>query len=114
MIAYRVHEARDPAAVLGDARDGFLGEEAEVARAGDPEPGPDIVADLLGCEGRDAAAEPDSLLELAELGQIEPGPELGLADEEDLQSLLARRLEVGEEPDLLERAVDRGPGPRPG
>ena len=34
--------------------------------------------------------------------QIELGAELGLTDEQDLQDLLVRRLEVGEEPDLLE------------
>ena len=51
VIADRVDEARDPAAVRGDPSDRLVGEEPEVARAGDPEPGPDVVADLLGRRG---------------------------------------------------------------
>src|SRR5206468_6565894 len=47
MVAQRIDEARDSTRVLGDPSDRRIGEEPEVARPGDPEPGADIVAGLL-------------------------------------------------------------------
>ena len=60
---------------------------------------------------------------LGELTQLRPGEELrqlGLADQDDLEELLPRRLEVRQQPDLLEhlgaevlRLVDDQHGPTP-
>jgi hypothetical protein len=49
------------------------------------------------------ALEADLFLELAKLRLIELGFELRLADQEDLHELLRRDLEVGKQPDLIER-----------
>src|SRR5438132_3933940 len=51
-----------------------------------------------------ADAERDALAELAECRVGELPLELGLAREQDLQDLLARRLEIREKPELLEHA----------
>ena len=44
----------------------------------------------------------DALLELADVRRAQVALQLGLAEEHDLQELLALGLQVGEEPDLLE------------
>ena len=48
------------------------------------------------------AEHADALLELAQLRQLQPGQQLRLPDQDDLQDLLLGGLEVGEQPDLLE------------
>ena len=45
----------------------------------------------------------DALAQLAQLGAAEPLLELGLADQEHLEQLVAAPLEVREQPDLLEQ-----------
>src|SRR2546422_5678889 len=50
----------------------------------------------------DRAAQRDALLELAQARQLELRLQLGLTDQHDLQQLLARGFEVGQQADLLE------------
>src|SRR4029453_12692643 len=103
VVAERIDEPRNSARVLGDQLHRRIGEEPEVARPGDPEPGADVVAGLCWGEWEDAAAEADTLLELAQLGPIQLVQELGLTDKQDLQQFLRRGLEVREKSNLLER-----------
>ena len=60
---------------------------AVVGRPRDAEAVADVVARLLGRQRPDVAAQPDALPELAQLGQCELVPQLGLADQQDLQEL---------------------------
>src|SRR5256885_11217071 len=54
---------------LRDPLHGAVGEEAQVARAGDAKSGPDVLARLVSAQRRDLAAQLDSLLELLQLGE---------------------------------------------
>ena len=62
-----------------------------------------VAVRLLARQGLQIAADADALVELAQLVELELFFELGLAHEEDLQELARGRLQVGEDPDLLER-----------
>ena len=61
-----------------------------------------VSRDLGLGERPEADAERDPLPELAQRRIGQRGVELGLPGEDDLEDLLARRLQVGEEPELLE------------
>ena len=77
-------------------------------RKASPEPGgPQTMLDVaerlpLGQRAQ-ATADPDALVELAQLGAHELRLELRLAGEDDLQELPVRSLERGQDADLLER-----------
>src|SRR2546430_1186455 len=65
MVADDVDDARRSLAVVGNLLDGGVGEDAGVGRARDAQAVANILARLLGAEGRDVAAESHALLELA-------------------------------------------------
>src|SRR5436190_168947 len=102
VIADHVDDARDAARVLGDALDGPVFEQPEVASARDAQAVADVVPDLVARQRMDRAAQRDALLELAQTRQLELRLQLGLTDQHDLQQLLARGLEVRQQADLLE------------
>src|SRR5215813_7923164 len=102
VVAERVDDTWNPARVLGDTGNRRVGEEPEICRSGDAKSRADVVTRFFRGQGQDAAAKPDALLELAQLGAIQLVQELWLSDEENLQQLLRIGLEVREEPDLLE------------
>src|SRR5438067_1716788 len=77
-------------------------EEVAVVGTRYAETGLDIIANLRMRQGRKAALQLDPLLELPKLGAVELLPQLRLAHEQDLQKLLGRRLEVGEQADPFE------------
>ena len=58
--------------------------------------------DLALAEGLEAVPDGDPLSELSERGMGELGVQLGLPDEHDLQELLGRGFEVGNESEVLE------------
>ena len=103
MIAHDVHDTRNAFGVLRDAPDGGLVEEIQVARAGDAQACADVITRLLRGHRRDRATQTDPLLELSQARKRELVLEFRLADEQDLQELVGRRLEVGEQPNLFER-----------
>ena len=61
------------------------------------------MTDLLGRQRVDIALQLHPLAKLPELATVELGPELRLAHEQDLEQLVRSRLEVRQQPDLLER-----------
>ena len=103
MIADDVDEPWNPTRIFRDPVHRRIGEHIQVARARDAQPGPDILARFARGQRRDLAAQPDPLLELLELGEVELGLELRLTHEQDLQELVRRGLEVREQPDLFQR-----------
>src|SRR5438477_336205 len=78
----------------GDALERGLGEEGEVGGPGAFEAGADVGGDLGRGERPQAHAERDPLAKLSERRVGELRLELGLPGEEDLEDLLACRLEV--------------------
>src|SRR5215472_12591766 len=64
VVAERVDETRDPARALGDTGNRCVGEEPEIARAGDAKAGANIVSCLLRAQGQNTRAKTDALLEL--------------------------------------------------
>ena len=84
VIAHDVDEPWNPTRVFRDAAHRGVGKQRQVTRARDAQPGPDVVADLVRSQGGDLAAQPDPLLELLQLGELEPGLELRLPDQQDL------------------------------
>src|SRR5438105_7361195 len=101
-VAEDVDDARDPMAQLCDARERIGREDVARRGAGLLEAGPDVERHLRRRERAEANAERDALPELAEARIGEDRVELGLAREHDLEDLLARRLEVREQAQLLE------------
>src|SRR5262249_56689416 len=97
MVGEGIHDPRDPARIGRDPFEGAVREEIEIPGAGDPQAEADVRAELVRAECADRAPDGNPLLELAELGQVQARPELGLAGEENLQKRLARGLEVREE-----------------
>jgi hypothetical protein len=61
--------------------------------------------DLGGGERPHAEGVRDAVAQLAQLGLGERGIELGLAEQHDLQQLVAVRLEVGQQAPVLERVL---------
>src|SRR5262245_59789726 len=102
MIADDVNESRDPAGIGSDAFGRRIREQLEVRGARFPEPALDVLAHLVIGQRTDRGLHTDSLPELAKLGQLQLQLELRLTHEQDLQQLLGRRLEIREQPDLLE------------
>ena len=72
-------------------------------RARDPHAVLHVARGLRGRQRVEVVAAGDALRELAQLGLVEQGAQLRLADQDDLQQLGGGGLEVGEQPDLLER-----------
>ncbi len=103
VVADGIDDARDAAGEGRDAIERPRREELGIPSARDAQPGPDVVPDLGLPERLDVVAERDPLLQLPELLAPELGMELRLAHQDDLEELVARGLEVREEPDLLER-----------
>src|SRR5262249_14747302 len=69
----------------------------------DPEPVLDVPQRVLAGQRLEVAANPDALIQLAELPALELLLQLGLADQDDLEQLSRGRLERGQDADLLER-----------
>src|SRR5689334_9324713 len=72
-----------------------------------PAGGVDTAGNVSGCfrqlERRNLASERDALLQLTQSRFVQPLCELRLAREDQQQQLLGRRLDVREQPDLLEQ-----------
>src|SRR5688572_23542171 len=62
----------------------------------------DISSNPVTAEGLEAASRGDALVELAHLRQLQLGPQLELAHQNNLQQFV-RRLEVGEDAYLFEQ-----------
>ena len=62
-----------------------------------------VLARLRRAERAQAPAHADALAQLAQLSRVELVVELGLPEEQDLDQLRGRGLEVREQPDLLQR-----------
>ena len=103
MIGDGVDESRNTSGEFRQPVDGRVGEQRHVPRASDPQPVPEILTDLGRRQRRELAAQRDPLAELPQFGKGEPRPELRLPDQQDLQDLARRRLEVREQSDLLQR-----------
>src|SRR5215831_6302851 len=102
MIADDVDEPRDPAGIGFDALGRRFGEQLEIRRARLPQAALDVFTHLVMGQRTDGGLHTDPLPELAKLGQLELQLELRLTHEQDLQQLLGRRLEIREQPNLLE------------
>src|SRR5207249_8344353 len=103
VIADDVDEPWNPTRIFRDPAHRRIGEHTQVARTRDAQPGPDILARFARGQRRDLAAQPDPLLELLELGEVELGLQLRLTHEQNLEELVRRGLEVREQPDLFQR-----------
>src|SRR5207302_57073 len=103
VVADDVDHPRDSGRILADSAYRRFLEEIDIARAADPKARSDVVACFLLRHWRNRTPQADSLLQLSQFGQLKPFLELRLADEQYLQQLVGRRLEVREEADLLER-----------
>ena len=103
-IAERVDEPRDAA---GEAMHGAQrpGREDRSLRAGHFQAAPNVLRGLRGRERPEVVARRDALRELAQIRLREQTGELGLPDQEDLEQLLFRGLEIGEQAHLLEHLV---------
>ena len=97
------HSSRD---AVQQAQRGPREEPRGAAAAGDREPVMDVRDRLPARERPEVPAQRDALVQLRELRVQEQLAELGLADEHDAQQLPGRRLEVQEQPDLLQQ-LDR-------
>ena len=102
-IAQQVHQARNPARAAVDLAQRARGEELAVAAGGDAQPVAHVLARLRRAERAQAPAHADALAQLAQLVRVELVVELGLPEQQDLDQLRGRGLEVREQPDLLER-----------
>src|SRR5207244_4946384 len=78
VIADDIDEPWNPTRIFRDPVHRRISEHIQVARARDAQPGPDILERFARGQRRDLAAQPDPLLELLELGEVELGLELGL------------------------------------
>ena len=119
-VAEDVDQTRHPAAEALQPADHRRGEKI-LAGSGNLEPVPDIRARLLARERPEVEAGRHPLRELTQFRSGERGAQLGLAHQDDLQQFAAARLEVGEQPHLLEhrraevlRFVDDQDGPLAG
>jgi hypothetical protein len=74
-----------------------------LASARDAQPMADIVGRLVARERRESPAHADALAELAQLGRFEHRIQLRLPEQQDLDQLVPLGLQIGEQPDLLER-----------
>ena len=102
-----VDEARHPAGdAVQEAQRRPREEPRRASAARDREPMVDVGDRLAARERSEMPAQRDALVQLRELGIEEQLAELRLADEHDAQQLLGRRLEVQEQPDLLQQ-LDR-------
>src|SRR6266851_6155412 len=81
---------------------GLCKEGLGVRCAGDTNALHDIPADFLSGERTGLAAQHDALPQLPQLRQFEFFLELGLAREDDLQQLVRRSLEIGQQANLFE------------
>ena len=79
----------------------FSGKDRPIA-PGDIQTMPHIGADLVGIERPQVATGGDPLRELAHLLPVEDLQQLRLAEQHDLQQLVAIRLEVGQQAQLFE------------
>ena len=75
---------------------------AIVGAAGDAQAMRNISSNTLAVERLEAASRRHALVELAHLRQLQFGPQLELADQNDLQQFL-RRLEIGQDANLFEQ-----------
>ena len=75
---------------------------AIVGAAGDIQAMRNISGNPLAVERFEGASRGHALVELPHLRQLQLGPQLELADQDDLQQLL-RRLEIGQDANLFEQ-----------
>ena len=74
-------------------------------RARHLEPVQDVGLRLLRRQRRQVEAQPDALHQLHEFGRVELVVQLGLPGQDDPEHLLLRRLDAGQQADLLENPV---------
>src|SRR6266852_9308306 len=86
---------------------GFCKEGLWVRCASDTKALHDIPADFLSGERTGLAAQHDALPKLPQLRQFEFFLELGLTREDDLQQLVRRSLEIGQQANQIGRASCR-------
>ena len=101
-VAQQVDAARHAARELVDAPQRRAVEGQHGAQAGDREPVRDVLHRLLLGQRLEVEARDHALAELLELGLREHAAQLGLADQHDLQQLALVRLQVGQQPQLLQ------------
>ena len=101
-VAHHVDQAGHAARHAVELRERLVLEQRLAGVAGEPQPLLDVVVHLLFREGTQRVAQHDALAQLAQLGLRQLLGQLGLPDQHDLEQLRAGRLEVREQPDLLE------------
>ncbi len=90
---------------LVDGHHRLLGEDVADDAAGDAQAAGDVGGGFLQVERRQLRPQRDALLQLAQRLLVEAIGELGLADQDQVEQLDRRRLDVGEEPHFLEQLV---------
>ncbi len=102
-----------PGQPFGDARDVARGggtEHRGAAVTGGVHAEVEIGGDLVRAQRAEPEMVGDAVLELAHVAPVEQGVEFGLAEQHQLQQLVAAGLEVGEQADLFERGRRHGVG----
>ena len=111
-VAQHVHDARNAGAHGGDASSRLGREDVAPRRAGKLEALADVGRHLVRRQRTQADVQRDPLPQLAERRIGELRLELGLPGQNDLQDLLGARLQVRQQPQLLEHVPVAGPAPR--
>ncbi len=97
-----IDQPRHPAGMGMDALDRQAGERKPRA-AGHQQSVPQIRLGLLGIQRREVIARRDPLRQLAQIRLRQPLAQLRLAEQHDLQQLLGRGLQVGQQTHLFQR-----------
>src|SRR5947209_10160421 len=94
LVTDRVHQPRNPFAVLVNAPERRARERRNAVAAAEMQTMLDVMVHFLAAERPKMIADGDSLPELTQAGFVEPVTQLGLAHEHNLQELAVVGLQV--------------------
>src|SRR5512135_578891 len=103
LVCEDIDASREAPGRVRDQRDRLPGKHVRPTIAGSAHAEGKVACDLVIRQRAHAEALRDAVLELAQRWPAQCLVELGLTEEHDLQELVATRLEVGQQPYLLER-----------
>ena len=102
LVGEDVDAPRQPLGAAADELDGTAAEEIGATVTGGAQPEHQVGGDIAAVQRLEAEAVCDAVVELPHGALVQPLIEFRLAEEDDLQQLVAAGFEVGEQADLFE------------
>src|ERR1700722_2751990 len=103
VLAQRIDQARDPARVAMYLENRVVGKNySRIRAARQLQAAMNVTLRLVDIQRRQVRTQGNPLLELPQIDRIQLLVEFGLPHQKNLQQLLLRRLQIGEQPDFLQ------------